>query len=80
VVGGLAAATVHWFIWPPQQAAPAHVDAIVMLSGPGDGLDTALDLTRGALGSHDLDPAWLAVLGHGSVCAARIPGGQGDLL
>ena len=46
VVGVLAVATAHWFVWPPQQAAPAQVDAIIMLNGPGDRLDTAVNLAR----------------------------------
>jgi hypothetical protein len=73
VVAVLGAATAHWFVWPPQQAMPAHVDAIVMLNGPGDRLNTALDLAWAhrapmiviSRGSQD----W----GHGSVCAPKIP-------
>ena len=72
VLAGLGTATAHWLVWP-QQGMPLHVDAIVMLDGPGDRLDTALDLawahraptiviSRGS-------PRW----GHGSVCAPKIP-------
>ena len=72
VLGGFVAATAHWFVWP-QQGMPARVDAIVMLNGPGDRLDTALDLAWAhrapmiviSRGSH----YW----GHGSVCAPKIP-------
>jgi len=39
---GLGAATARLFIWP-DRGMPAHVSAIVMLNGPGDRLDTALD-------------------------------------
>lgn len=72
VLAGLGAVTARWFIWP-QQGMPARVDAIVMLNGPGDRLDTALDLAWAhrapmiviSRGSH----YW----GHGSVCAPKIP-------
>lgn len=68
----LGAATARLFIWP-DRGMPARVSAIVMLNGPGDRLDTALDLawqhrvpfvviSRGS-------PYW----GHGSICAPRIP-------
>jgi hypothetical protein len=65
--------TARLFIWPAQ-GIPGRVDAIVMLNGPGDRLDTALRLawahrapviviSRGS-------PYW----GHGSICAPKIPG------
>jgi hypothetical protein len=74
VLAGLAAATAFLFVWPPQHPVPGRVDAIVMLNGPGNRLDTALALawahrapmiviSRGS-------PQW----GHGSVCAPEIPG------
>jgi hypothetical protein len=37
-------ATIRWLVMP-QQGMPSHVDAIVMLNGPGGRLDTALNLT-----------------------------------
>ena len=66
------AATARLFIWP-DRGMPARVSAIVMLNGPGDRLNTALDLawqhrapfvviSRGS-------PYW----GHGSICAPQIP-------
>jgi len=69
----VGAATARLFVWPPR-GMPAHVDAIVMLNGQGNRLDTALWLawnhrtptvviSRGS-------PQW----GHGSVCAPTIPG------
>jgi hypothetical protein len=72
MLAGFAVATVRLFVLP-SQGMSAHVDAIVMLNGPGDRLTTALDLawahrapmiviSRGS-------PYW----GHGSVCAPRIP-------
>jgi uncharacterized SAM-binding protein YcdF (DUF218 family) len=39
------AATARLFIWPAS-GMPAHVDAIVMLAGPGDRLPAALRLAR----------------------------------
>jgi hypothetical protein len=41
---GLTFVSARWYVWPQQDAMPAHVDGIVMLDGPGDRLDTALDL------------------------------------
>jgi hypothetical protein len=69
---GFAALTARFFIWP-EQGMPPHVDAVVMMNGPGDRLDTALRLgwehrapvlviSRGS-------PYW----GHGSICAPKIP-------
>ena len=44
VAAGLTYVSARWYVWPRQDAMPAHVDGIVMLDGPGDRLDTALDL------------------------------------
>jgi hypothetical protein len=74
VVAGLAAATAHWFVWPPQQAMPAHVDAIVMLNGPGDRLAIALDLARAHRAPMIVISRGSQYWGHGSVCAPKIPG------
>jgi uncharacterized SAM-binding protein YcdF (DUF218 family) len=71
-LAALGAVTARWFVWPGQ-GMPRRVDAIVMLNGPGDRLDTALTLAWAhrapviviSRGSRD----W----GHGSVCAPRIP-------
>jgi hypothetical protein len=43
LVAAISAATARLFIWP-DQGMPARVSAIVMLNGPGDRLDTALNL------------------------------------
>jgi hypothetical protein len=70
---GFGIATGLLFV-SPQQGMPARVDAIVMLNGPGDRLDTTLNLgwarrapmmviSRGS-------PYW----GRGSICAPRMPG------
>lgn len=40
-----AAATARLIVWPAS-GMPAHVDAIVMMAGPGDRLPTALALAR----------------------------------
>jgi hypothetical protein len=72
VLAGLMALTARLFIWP-DQGMPAHVDAIVMMNGSGNRLDTTLGLgwehraqviviSRGS-------PYW----GHGSICAPKIP-------
>ena len=72
VLAGFSVITARLFVWPPQ-GMPAHVEAIVMLDGPGDRLDTALKL------------AWahrapMLVISRGSpysspssVCAQKIP-------
>jgi hypothetical protein len=74
VVAGFAAATAHWFIWPPQQAMPAHVDAIVMLNGPGNRLDTALGLARAHRAPVIVISRGSRHGAYGSACAPKIPG------
>ena len=72
ILAGFGAATARLFVWP-EQGMPSRVDAIVMLNGSGDRLDTALHPVRAhrapmfviSLGS----PCWYT-----SVCAAKIPG------
>lgn len=72
---GFSAVTARWFVWP-SQGMPARVDAIVMLDGIGDRLDTAVDLARERRapflvisytlnGPHD---DWIG----GSVCAPKV--------
>ena len=72
VLAGFAALTVRLFMWPAQ-GMPAHVDAIVMMNGPGDRLDTALHLgwehRSSVLVISRGSPYW----GHGSICAPKIP-------
>jgi len=71
ILVGFGASTARLFVWP-QQGMPSRVDAIVMLNGPGDRLDTALGLARAhraptlviSLGS----PWWYT-----KACAAKIP-------
>ena len=74
VVGALVVATAHWFIWPPQQAVPAHVDAIIVLNGPGDRLDTAVSLARAHRAPMIVISRGSQYSEHGSVCAPKIPG------
>lgn len=67
------ATTARMFIWPPQ-GMPAHVNAIVMLDGPGDRIGTALTLAR-----EHRAPVLVISLGtpHSSpddVCRTRIAG------
>jgi hypothetical protein len=52
---------------------PAHVDAIVMLDGTGDRLDTALDLAWAHRASTIVISRGSKYWGHGSVCAPKIP-------
>lgn len=73
VVAVLGFVTARWFVWPPQQSMPAHVDAIVMLNGPGDRLDTALDLAWGHRAPMIVISRGSPYWGHGSVCAPKIP-------
>jgi hypothetical protein len=73
VLAGLAAATAHWFVWP-QQGMPTRVDAIVMLNGPGDRLDTALNLAWAHRAPMIVISRGSRYWGHGSVCAPKIPG------
>lgn len=66
-----AMATARILVWPAQ-GMPAHVDAIVMMAGPGDRMPVALQLARerraGVLlvsqGQH----------GYGGPCPAAVPG------
>lgn len=41
----LAAVTARILIWP-EQGVPAHIDAIIMMAGPGDRQSVALELAR----------------------------------
>jgi hypothetical protein len=65
------AVTARLLIWPGQ-GAPARVDAIVMLAGPGDRLPAALALAR----AHRapvlvVSQGWM---GYGGLCPAPTPG------
>jgi len=69
---GLGVTTARWFVWPPQ-GMPAHVDAIVMLDGPGDRLGTTLSLAWAHRAPVVVISRGSAYWGHGSVCAPAIP-------
>lgn len=63
--------TARLFVWPTQ-GMPSHVSAIVMLAGPGDRLDKALQLA-----SARRAPMLVVSRGHlgyGSVCPRDPPG------
>lgn len=72
-LAALSVATARLFVWPPH-GMPARADAIVMLNGPGDRLDTALKLAWEhrvpVVVISQSSPFW----GHGSICAPEIPG------
>lgn len=72
VIAGLGLATARWFVWP-RQGMPSRVDAIVMLNGPGDRLDTALDLAWAHRASTVVISRGSRYWGHGSICAPPIP-------
>jgi uncharacterized SAM-binding protein YcdF (DUF218 family) len=72
VVLGFGAATVHWLVMP-RQGIPSHVDAIVMLNGPGDRLETALNLAWAHRAPVIVISRGSRYWGHGSVCAPKIP-------
>jgi len=74
MLAGLGVITARLFVWP-QQGMPARVDAVVMLDGPGDRLDTALKLARAHRAPMLVLSRGLPHSGHGrSGCATKIPG------
>ena len=68
----IGAATARLFIWP-DQGMPARVSAIVMLNGPGDRLDTALNLAWQHRAPFVVISRGSPVYGHGGDCAPSIP-------
>jgi hypothetical protein len=68
----VGATTARLFIWP-ERGMPARVSAIVMLNGPGDRLDTALDLAWQHRAPFVVIARGSAYWGHGGICAPRIP-------
>jgi hypothetical protein len=72
-VAALLAATGLLLVWPGQ-GAPGRVDAIVMLNGPGDRLDTALNLGWQRRAPVLVISRGSRYWGHGSVCAPKMPG------
>jgi hypothetical protein len=68
----IGAATARLFIWP-DQGMPARVSAIVMLDGPGDRLDTALNLAWQHRAPFVVISRGSPAYGHGGDCAPSIP-------
>ena len=71
VIVTFGTATARLFVWPTQ-GMPTQVSAIVMLAGPGDRLDTALQLARARRA-----PMLVVSRGHmgyGGACPPKIPG------
>lgn len=69
----VGAATVRLFMLP-DRGMPARVDAIVMLNGRGDRLDTVLDLAWQHRARYVVIARGSAYYGHGNACAPRIAG------
>lgn len=65
-------ATARLFVWPTQ-GMPTRVSAIVMLNGPGDRLNVALDLAWQHRAPFVVISRGSPTYGHGSVCAPPIP-------
>ena len=72
VIIAVAAATMRLFIWP-DQGMPTHVSAIVMLNGPGDRLNTALDLAWEHRAPFVVISRGSPAFGHGGDCAPSTP-------
>jgi hypothetical protein len=72
LVIAVSAATSRLFIWP-DQGMPTYVSAIVMLNGPGDRLNTVLDLARQHRAPFVAISRGSPTFGHGSSCAPSIP-------
>jgi hypothetical protein len=66
------AVTARLFIWPVS-GMPARVDAIVMLNGPGDRLNTALSLAWEHRARVVVISRGSTYWGRGSICAPAIP-------
>jgi hypothetical protein len=71
-VAAVSFVTARWYVWPQQEPVPSHVDAIVMLNGPGGRLDTALDLAWSHRAPVIVISRGSSYWGHGSVCAPKI--------
>jgi len=81
IVAALATVTARVIVWPAQ-GMPPHVDAIVMMSGPGDRISVALRLARErrapvlvvSRSENNAGPCPTAVPGVKIVCFAPDPG------
>jgi hypothetical protein len=72
MLGAFGAATARWFVWP-QQGMSDRVDAIVMLNGPGNRLDTALELAWAHRASTIVISQGSKFWDNGNECVAKIP-------
>jgi hypothetical protein len=72
ILSFFCAATAVLFVWPPN-GMPAHVDAIIMLNGSGQRLQTALDLAWRHRAPVIVISRGSQRWGHGSVCGPAIP-------
>jgi uncharacterized SAM-binding protein YcdF (DUF218 family) len=72
VIATAGVATARLFVWP-RHGMPAHVDAIVMMNGPGHRLQAAEVLAWAHRAPMLLVSRGSTFWGHGSACAARIP-------
>jgi uncharacterized SAM-binding protein YcdF (DUF218 family) len=68
----VSVATVRLFVLP-ERGMPSRVDAIVMLNGTGDRLDTALGLAWAHRAPYVVISRGSPDFGHGSNCAPQIP-------
>ena len=73
VLAGFGVATARLFIWPAQ-GMPSRVDAIVMLGGAGNRLQTTLELARAHRARTVVISRSSRYWGHGSICAPKIDG------
>jgi len=71
VLVAFGTATARMFVWPVQ-GVPSHVSAIMMLAGPGDRLDMALQLARARQAS--VLVVSRGYKGYGNMCPQKIPG------
>src|ERR1035438_7199842 len=68
---GFGAASARLFVWSPQ-VMPSRVDAIFMLNGSGNRLNTALGLAWAHRAPMIAISRGSRYSGHGSVCAPKI--------
>lgn len=72
ILAGFGAASARLFVWSPQ-GMPSRVDAIFMLNGSGNRLNTALGLAWAHRAPMIAISRGSRYSGHGSVCAPKIP-------
>ena len=72
ILAGFGVATARLFVWP-QQGMPLRVNAIVMLGGQGNRLQTALGLAWAHRAPVIVISRSSHYWGHGSICGPKIP-------